>query len=32
VKDDPARAALGLAVAGAVVVGLLALIRRSEDD
>ena len=32
VKDDPARAALGLAAAGAVVAGLLALIGRSERD
>ena len=32
VKDDPARAAIGLAVAGAVVAGLLALVRTSDDD
>ena len=32
VKDDPARAALGLAAAGAIVAGLLALIRHSGDD
>ena len=32
VKDDPTRAALGLAAAGAVVAGLLALTRRSEND
>lgn len=31
-KEDPARAALGMAAAGAVLVGLLALIRRSEND
>ncbi|MEO8526566.1 MAG: hypothetical protein ABI460_17705 [Caldimonas sp.] len=30
-KEDPARAALGVATAGAVLVGLLALIRRSGD-
>lgn len=32
VKEDPTRAALGLAVAGAVVAGLLALVRRAQDD
>jgi ElaB/YqjD/DUF883 family membrane-anchored ribosome-binding protein len=32
VKEDPARAALGLAAAGAVVAGLLALIRYSRAD
>jgi ElaB/YqjD/DUF883 family membrane-anchored ribosome-binding protein len=32
VKDDPARAALGLAAAGAVVAGLLALIRHSSEE
>jgi ElaB/YqjD/DUF883 family membrane-anchored ribosome-binding protein len=31
-KEDPARAALGLAVAGAVVAGLLALVHRAQDD
>ena len=31
-KEDPARAALGLAAVGAVLVGLMALIRRSEKD
>jgi ElaB/YqjD/DUF883 family membrane-anchored ribosome-binding protein len=31
-KEDPARAALGLAAAGAVVAGLLALIQHSQDD
>ncbi|MEP7301580.1 MAG: hypothetical protein ABI699_08620 [Caldimonas sp.] len=30
-REDPARAALGVATAGAVLVGLLALIRRSGD-
>lgn len=32
VKDDPARAALGLATIGAIVAGLYALSRRSDDD
>ena len=30
-KDEPARTALGVAVAGAVLLGLMALINRSED-
>jgi ElaB/YqjD/DUF883 family membrane-anchored ribosome-binding protein len=32
VTEDPTRAALGLAAAGAVVAGLLALIRNAQDD
>ena len=31
-KEDPARTALGLAAAGAIIAGLIALARRSEDD
>jgi len=31
-KEEPARTALGLAVAGAVIAGLIALARQSEDD
>jgi ElaB/YqjD/DUF883 family membrane-anchored ribosome-binding protein len=31
-KEDPARVAIGVAAAGAVLVGLLALIRKSESD
>lgn len=31
-KEDPARAALGLAAAGAVIAGLIALTRHSQDD
>jgi ElaB/YqjD/DUF883 family membrane-anchored ribosome-binding protein len=31
-KDDPVRAALGLAAAGAIVAGLIALTRGSQDD
>jgi len=32
VKEDPTRAALGLAVAGAVIAGLLALVRSAQED
>ena len=31
-KEEPARTALGLAAAGAIIAGLIALARRSEDD
>ena len=31
-KEDPARAALGLAAAGAIIAGLIALTRHSQDD
>jgi ElaB/YqjD/DUF883 family membrane-anchored ribosome-binding protein len=31
-KEDPARAALGLAAAGAIVAGLIALARHAQDD
>ena len=31
-KEDPARAALGAAAAAALVIGLVALVRRSQDD
>jgi len=31
-KEEPARTALGLAVTGALIAGLIALARRSEDD
>ena len=31
-KDEPARAALGIAAAGAVLIGLMALIRSSDSD
>lgn len=31
-RDEPARAALGIAAAGAVLIGLMALIRNSESD
>jgi len=31
-KDDPVRAAIGLAAAGAVIAGLIALTRQSDDD
>ncbi|MEO5843313.1 MAG: hypothetical protein ABIQ33_00585 [Caldimonas sp.] len=31
-KEDPARAALGLAAAGAIIAGLIALARHSEDE
>jgi len=31
-KDDPVRAAIGLAAAGAVIAGLIALTRHSDDD
>ena len=31
-KEDPARTALGLAAAGAIIAGLIALARHSEDD
>ncbi len=31
-KEDPARAALGAAAAAAVLIGLVALVRRSQDD
>lgn len=32
VKEDPARAALGLAAAGAIIAGLIALARSAQDD
>lgn len=32
VKEDPARAAIGLAAAGAIIAGLIALARQSQDD
>jgi hypothetical protein len=32
VKEDPARAALGLATAGAIIAGLIALARSAQDD
>lgn len=32
VKEDPARTALGLATAGAIIAGLIALARSSQDD
>jgi ElaB/YqjD/DUF883 family membrane-anchored ribosome-binding protein len=32
VKEDPARAALGLAAAGAIIAGLIAIARSSQDD
>ena len=32
VKEDPAKAALGAAAAAALVIGLVALVRRSQDD
>jgi hypothetical protein len=31
-KEEPARTALGLAAAGAIIAGLIALARHSEDD
>jgi ElaB/YqjD/DUF883 family membrane-anchored ribosome-binding protein len=31
-KDDPVRAAIGLAAAGAIIAGLIALTRQSDDD
>jgi hypothetical protein len=31
-KEEPARAALGLAAAGAIVAGLIALARHAQDD
>ena len=31
-KEDPTRAALGVAAAGAIIAGLIALARQSEDD
>ena len=31
-KDDPVRAALGLAAAGAIIAGLVAMTRSSQDD
>jgi ElaB/YqjD/DUF883 family membrane-anchored ribosome-binding protein len=31
-KDDPVRAAIGLAAAGAIIAGLIALTRRSDED
>ena len=31
-KEEPARAALGLAAAGAIIAGLIALTRQSDDD
>ena len=31
-KDDPVRAAIGLAAAGAIIAGLIALTRSSDDD